>query len=88
MGSRRSKLHISIEVLTAISRGEQKPTRIMYVCNLSWRSAKETLESLVARGYVDEIDEDKKRRLYSVTAKGRDAVGYYVGLQNLMQLPL
>ena len=83
---RRSKLQISVEVLSAISQGEQKPTRLMYACNLSWNSVKDTLDILVDRGFVDEMFENEKRRRYSVTAKGRDVIRYYTGLQELVQV--
>ena len=83
---RRSKLQISVEVLSAISQGEQKPTRLMYTCNLSWNSVKDTLDILVDRGFVDEMFENEKRRRYSVTAKGRDVIRYYAGLQELVQV--
>ncbi len=86
MGSRRSRLQISIEILKAISSGEQKPTRLMYACNLSWSSTKKTLDRLAASGFVDEMDENKKQRRYCITVKGRAVVRYYAGLDDLMQI--
>ena len=47
---------------------------------------KETVDLLVAKGFVDEIFENEKRRRYSITAKGRDIIGYYAGLQDLIQV--
>ena len=88
MGSRRSKNQISIDILNAISSGEQKPTRLMYACNLSWTSTKETLDRLAASGLVDEINESQKRRRYCITVKGRDVVEYYARLQDLIQIPV
>ncbi len=87
MGSKRSRLQISIDVLTAISHGEQKPTRLMYACNLSWNPTRATLDTLVRNGFVDIIDEDKKRKRYCITVKGRDVLGYYTGLKDLIQVP-
>ena len=86
MGSKRSRLQISIEVLTAISHGEQKPTRLMYACNLSYNSTKATLDTLVRRDFVDEIDIDKKQKRYCITVKGRDVLGYFTGLNDLIQV--
>ena len=86
MSLRRSKFQISVEILTAISNGEQKPTRLMYACNLSWHSIKDTLDVLVARGFVDELFENEKRRRYYITAKGSAVIGYYSGLQELVQV--
>jgi predicted transcriptional regulator len=85
LNNRRSKFQISIEVLSAIYEGEPRPTRIMYACNLSWNSLKETLSLLSAKGYVDEV-EDKNHKLYSITSEGRDVLGYYEGLQKLIDV--
>jgi predicted transcriptional regulator len=86
MSSRRSRFEISVDVLTAISHGEHKPTRLMYACNLSWNSIKNTLTFLVARGFVDEMSEKQKRKRYCITAKGRDVIGYCTGLQDLVKV--
>ena len=85
MSPRRSRFQISVEVLTAISSGKQKPTRIMYACNLSWNSIKDTLDLLVAKGFVDEMYEERRKRYY-ITVKGRDVLGYYAGLQDLIKV--
>ena len=58
----------------------------MYACNLSWNSIKDTLDVLVARGFVDEMYEGQKRKRYCITAKGRDVIGYYAGLQDLIKV--
>ena len=47
----------------------------MYACNL-----------FVAKGFVDEMYEDQKWKRYSITEKGRDVIGYYAGLQDLIQV--
>jgi predicted transcriptional regulator len=86
MGSRRSRLQISIEILKAISSGEQKLTRLMYACNLSWNSIRDILGLLVAKGYVDELYENEKRKRYTITSTGRDVVRYYAGLHDLIQV--
>ena len=88
MSSRRSRFQISVEVLTAISNGEQKPTRLMYSCNWAWNTIKGTLDLLSAKGYVDEIYETEKRKRYYITAKGRDVLSYYSGLQDLVQVSI
>ena len=86
MGSRRSRLQISIEILKAISSGEQKPTRLMYACNLSWNSIRDSLGFLVAKGYVDELSENEKRKRYCITSSGMDVLRYYSGLKDLIQI--
>lgn len=86
MGSRRSRFQISVDVLTAVASGEQKTTRIMYACNLSWNSIKDTLDLLASKGYVDEMYENKNRKRYFITSKGREVLRYYSGLQDLVQV--
>ena len=58
----------------------------MYSCNLSWNSIRDTLDLLSAKGYVDELIEDEKRKRYCISAMGRDVLGYYSGLQDLVQV--
>ena len=86
MGSRRSRLQISTEILTAIANGEQKPTRIMYACNLSWNSVRDILGFLMTKGYIDEMYENEKRKRYCITSNGRNVLRYYSGLQDLIQI--
>ncbi|TFH18055.1 hypothetical protein E4H04_04010 [Candidatus Bathyarchaeota archaeon] len=86
MSLRRSKFKISLEVLEAISHGEYRPTRLMYLCNLSWNSIKDTLAVLESRGFVDDVSMDQKRKRFCVTSKGHEVIGYYSGLQELLQV--
>ena len=86
MSLRRSKFQISVEILTAISNGEQKPTRLMYACNLSWNSIRDILGLLLAKGCIDEMYENEKRKRYCITSNGRDVLRYYSGLQDLVQV--
>jgi predicted transcriptional regulator len=86
MSLRRSSLQISIELLTAISHGEYRPTRLMYECNMSWKSIRNTLALLESKGLVDDLSVDEKRKRYCVTSKGRDVLGYYSGLEELVQV--
>ena len=86
MGSRRSRVQISVDVLTAVASGEQKTTRIMYACNLSWNSIKATLDLLASKGYVDEMYENNNRKRYFITSKGKEVLRYYSGLQDLVQV--
>ena len=85
MSFRRSKFQMTIEVLSEIANEEQRPTRLMYACNLSWNSIKDTLDLLTAKGYIDEMYEERRKRYY-ITAKGRDVLRYYAGLQDLIQV--
>jgi predicted transcriptional regulator len=86
MSLRRSSFQISIELLTAISHGEYRPTRLMYECNMSWKSLRDTLALLESKGLVDNLSTDKKHKHYCVTATGREIIGYYSGLEELVQV--
>ena len=86
MTARRSKFQISIEVLEAISQGEFKPTRLMYACNLSWSSMRDVLDLLEAKGYIEDLSSDGKRKQLGITGKGTEILGYYDGLEKLVQI--
>ena len=86
MSARRSKLQISIEVLEAISRGEFRPTRLMYACNLSWRSITDVLSLLESKGYIEDLCGGGNRKKFSITSKGTEILGYYDGLEKLVQI--
>jgi predicted transcriptional regulator len=86
MSLRRSSFQISIELLTAISRGEYRPTRLMYECNMFWKSIRDTLAFFESKGLVDDVSGDQKRKHYCVTPMGREIIGYYSGLEELVQV--
>ena len=86
MSTRRSSFQIAVDVLTVINKGEDRPTRIMYASNLSWNSLKGTLDTLVGKGYVDEVSMNAKQKRYSISTKGKDVLSYYERLESLVQV--
>ena len=89
MSARRSKFQLSVEVLDSIKNGETKPTRIMYSCNLSWKSLKDILGNLTEQGLLDEeIIQGKKRskKHYSITLKGENVLKYYRMVSGLIEV--
>ena len=86
MSPRRSKFQISIEVLEKIAQGENRPTRLMYACNLSWNSMKNVMGILEAKGYIRDQSGDGKRKKLCITGKGTDIIDYYNGMENLIQI--
>ena len=88
---RRSKLELILDVLEAIMTGTEKPTRIMYEANLSWKLLNEVLSSLTHQDLLDEIDATSTRdrrtsRLYRIMGKGESVVRYYRGVQRLIKV--
>ena len=90
MSARRSKFQLSVEVLGQIKAGEKKPTRIMYSANLSWKSLKEILESLVSQGLVEEnvvsMTSKRAKRRYRITPKGENVLQYYNMVSDLIEI--
>ena len=90
MSARRSKFQLSVEVLGQIKKGEKKPTRIMYSANLSWKSLKEILESLVSQGLVEEVvvsrSSKRAKKRYEITVKGENVLQYYNMVSDLIEI--
>jgi predicted transcriptional regulator len=80
MSPRRSKLEIRLKILAAVRDGVDKPTRIMYAANLSWKPTQRILSQLVEQGLVAEVrnEESEKSRLrYEITDKGVSVLAYF-----------
>lgn len=89
MSRRRSRLDIVLNVLSAIKEGVDKPTRIMYAANLSWKPTQRILRSLVQQGLLREIEETSSRRTkkrYEITEKGTNLVRYFERAKDLLVL--
>jgi len=89
MPRRRSRLDIVLDVLTAVRRGVDKPTRIMYAANLSWRPTQRILLSLVQQGLLREIEDTKSRKTkkrYEITEKGAKVVQYFDRAKDLIAI--
>ena len=44
------------------------------------------LSLLESKGYIDDVSGDEKRKHYCVTGSGREVLGYYSGLEDLIQV--
>jgi len=80
---KRSRLQIYLNVLKVIAKGVQKPTNIMYKCNLSWIPLMEILNSLLSQGLIERMDYDK-RRIYEITEKGKNVLRYFEKAEDLI----
>ncbi|MCX8171452.1 MAG: hypothetical protein N3E47_05715 [Candidatus Bathyarchaeota archaeon] len=83
MVGKRSKLELCLEVLRVIGKGVNKPTNIMYKCNLSWTNCREILEFLIEQNLISPI-EDNNRRLYKLTESGRELLENFGRIQYLI----
>jgi len=93
MSRRRSKLEIYLDVLWIIKGGTDKPTRIMYGANLSWKPLQKILDSMVSQGLITEIasdeesSEDKRTtKVYRITQKGENTLKYFSKAKELLPL--
>jgi len=68
----RSKLRISIDILTIIARegGETGPTRILYGANLSHDRLMTYLENLKELGLIEEMKGEDEKTTYRLLDKG------------------
>jgi len=89
MSNRRSKLEITLDVLKAVRDGVDKPTRIMYVANMSWNPTQELLERLVLEGHLEvteERTEKRSKKRYVITEKGLKVINYLRGAEALINI--
>ncbi len=90
MSGRRSRFEIYVDILTEVMNGSNKPTKIMYGANLSYKPLKKILQSMLDQGLIDERDgtsKDKRTKVtYEVTQKGMNVVRYYSKAKNLIEI--
>ena len=79
--ARRSKLEITCDILRVISKGTEKPTRIMQLANVTWDDLIMYLETLI-RNQLISRQVDGKRVTYSLTTKGSALLDHYVALKH------
>lgn len=89
MSNRRSRLELMLDVLTAISEGVSKPTRIMYAANMSWNPTQRVLDKLVDEGHLRVVEEPsvhRAKKRYFITEKGLSVLRYFQGAEQLIEM--
>lgn len=90
MSARRSRFEIYVDILNEIMGGVDKPTKIMYGANLSYKPLKEILRSMLDQGLITEnagSSKDKRTKVtYELTTKGVNVVRYYSKAKNLIEI--
>jgi predicted transcriptional regulator len=74
--SKRAKLEIYLDILKTIKKGTNKPTRIMYRTNLSWKPLMKVIASLIEQGLIV-VDKNGSHAIYDITEKGRNVLRYF-----------
>ncbi len=80
MSPKRSSLEIRLKILAALRDEVDKPTRIMYAANMSWKPTQRILSQLVEHGLVVEVinpERTNSRRRYKITEKGIAVLDYF-----------
>jgi len=75
MTKKRSRLEMYLNVLETVDMGVDKPTNIMYKCNLSWVPMQEILALLIGKSLIREVESGSKKT-YEITERGRDLLRY------------
>jgi predicted transcriptional regulator len=71
-------------VLRVVRGGVDRPTRVMYAVNLSWRPTQGILGGLVERGLLEMVEEGRGRVRYGLTEKGLGVLRYFEGAEALL----
>jgi len=85
---RRSKLEIQLNILSAIEDGVDKPTRIMYAANMSWKPVQKVMSRLMAKGLITQFtnsERGRSKRRYVITEKGSKVLAYFNDAKDLLQ---
>ncbi len=74
--SRRGRLEIRMDMLTAVKEGAEGPTQIMYKANLSWIVVRQHLKELVDCGML--VEHNVRNRLkFEITERGISVLRSY-----------
>jgi predicted transcriptional regulator len=82
MTRKRSKLEIYLVILRTIKLGVNKPTNIMYRCNLAWKPFKRILVALVEGGLIKAVDRGN-RKTYELSLKRQEVLRYFETAENI-----
>ena len=80
MYRRRSRLEIILTILSNIRNGMNKPTRIMYSANMSWKPVQKILSTLMEQGLIEmkmNPNSRQSRKRYMIKQKGITLLNYF-----------
>jgi predicted transcriptional regulator len=85
VSSKRSRIEIYLEVLQTIKKGINKPTRIMYSTNLSWKPLMQVLDAMKKQGLIT-LERQKRHIAYEITEKGINVLNYFNEAMQLIEI--
>ncbi len=71
MTVRRSRLEIYVDILKTVRSGVNKPTAILFRCNLAWKPFVGILGTLVNNSLIEVVDRGT-RKTYKLTERGQE----------------
>ena len=80
-----------LQILSVVNEGVDKPTRIMYAANLSWKPTREILSKLVEQGLLRETSVNNRKRSkkrYEVTEQGVNVLQYFRGAEDMINVSM
>jgi predicted transcriptional regulator len=85
MAKKRERLEIIKDILQVVKDSRKiKPTRLLYSSNLSPQMFKEYVTELQTKGFVDEMEE-KKKKFFILTEKGETFLEEYKQLSSFVK---
>ena len=82
-------MEIRLKIRATVKQGVDKPTRIMYAANMSWRPVQKILSHLVERGLLLKVlntESRQSKRRYQLTDKGETVLDYFEKAKDIMPL--
>jgi predicted transcriptional regulator len=89
MPIRRSRIELYLTLLSSIKNGVDKPTRIMYAANMSWKPTQDLLDDLVEWELIRERVIKKGSRFhkrYTIKEKGIRVINYFKQGEKMLQV--
>ena len=80
MAHRRSRIELYVDILQAISKGRQSPSKIVYAANFSYDRVVKHVGFLKEQQLIKGIDGMKDR--YQITEKGVDVIRYFSEIES------
>jgi predicted transcriptional regulator len=85
LSSKRSRIEIYLDILQTIKKGVDKPTRIMYRTNLSWKPLMQFLDTMMEQKLIT-YEELGSHITYKITEKGTNVLNYFHEAMQLIEI--